>query len=296
MLSSDLSARALGWFSLGLGTAQLLAPGTVARGIGVGRGGLSRTILRLLGARELMAGVGLLTQRRPTVWLWSRVAGDLMDLGLLGAALGRNPRRPERLALAFGAASGITAADLAAAQMASAPQPMQLTKAITIGRPADEVYRFWRDFTHLPSFMSHLESVAVLDARRSHWTARGPAGRLVEWDAEITDDQPAARIAWRSLPGAVVEHSGSVRFVPAPGNRGTEVRVEITYDLPGGSLGSTVARLFGQEPQQQVQADLRKVKQVLETGEVVRSAATLEGTQLLQSPARPRPAAQGVRA
>jgi len=237
-----MSARALGWFSLGLGTAEVLAPGTVARCIGVGSGDLSRTILRLVGARELMAGVGLLTQRRPTVWLWSRLGGDLLDLGLLGAALSRNPHRPDRLALAFGAISGVAAADLTAAKATSAPRPMQRTEAVTIARPPEEV------------------------ARR-----------------------------WRSLPEAA-DHAASVRFAPAPGNRGTEVRVEITHDVPGGRLGSTVARLFGQAPQQQVQADLRRLKQVLETGEVVRSEATLEGTRLLQSPARPRPAAEGVRA
>ena len=233
MPSSETSARTLGWFSLGLGTAQLLAPGTVARCIGVGSGDLSRTILRLVGARELLAGVGLLTQRRPTVWLWARVAGDLLDLGLLGAALTTKPRRPDRLALAFGATSGVAAADLSVAKATPAPQPVQHTKAITIARPPEEVARLWR-----------------------------------------------------SLPEAR-DHAASVRFAPAPGNRGTEVRVEITHDVPGGSLGATVARLFGQAPQQHVQADLRRLKKVLETGEVVRSEATLDGAHLFQRPARP---------
>jgi uncharacterized membrane protein len=163
----------------------------------------------------------------------------------------------------------------------------QFTKAITIRRQPADVYQFWRDFRHFPTFMSHLESVAVLDQRRSHWTAKGPAGRLVEWDAEITEDRPNELVAWRSLPGADVPNAGRVRFSPAPGDRGTEVRAEIDYTPPAGALGSAFARLFGQEPRQQVQADLRKVKEVLETGEVIRSSATLGGTQLFQRPAQP---------
>ncbi len=140
---------------------------------------------------------------------------------------------------------------------------------------------------NLPAFMSHLEAVAVLDDRHSHWTVRGPAGRLVEWDTEITDDRPNAQIAWRSLPGANVPNSGQVRFLPAPGGRGTEVRVEMQYAPPGGELGATIARLFGQEPRQQVRADLRKLNQVLEAGEVIRSSATIVGTHLFQRPAQP---------
>jgi uncharacterized membrane protein len=149
------------------------------------------------------------------------------------------------------------------------------------------VYRFWRDFRNLPQIMTHLESVAVLDERRSHWTAQGPAGRLVEWDAETVEDRPNERISWRSLPGSDVANSGTVRFRAAPGDRGTEVHLEMNYAPPGGELGSLVARLFGQEPSQQVQADLRKLKQVLETGEVTRSAATVVGTHVFQRSAQP---------
>ena len=163
----------------------------------------------------------------------------------------------------------------------------RLTKAITIRRSPEEVYRFWRDFRNFPSFMSHVEAVAVLDERRSHWTAPGPAGRLVEWDAEIVEDRPNERIRWRSLEGATVPNSGTVRFTPAPGGRGTEIHLEMEYEPPVAELGSLVARLFGQEPRQQVQADLRRLKQVLETGEVIRSSATLEGTSLMQRPAQP---------
>jgi uncharacterized membrane protein len=168
---------------------------------------------------------------------------------------------------------------------------MQAKTAITIRHPVEVVYRYWRDLTNLPRFMNHLASVEVTDDRRSHWTANAPAGRTVEWDAEVVEDKPNERIAWRSLEGSQVPNSGAVWFTPAPGGRGTEVRVELGYDPPGGALGKLVAKLFGEEPQQQVTDDLRRLKQVLETGEVVRSEGSPEGTrslrQVKQRPAQP---------
>jgi uncharacterized membrane protein len=168
---------------------------------------------------------------------------------------------------------------------------MQAKTAITINRPVEEVYRYWRDLTNLPTFMVHLASVAPTDKGRSHWTANAPAGRTVEWDAEVVEDKPNERIAWRSLEGSQVSNSGWVSFAPAPGGVGTEVRVELDYDPPGGALGKVVAKLFGEEPQQQITDDLRRLKQVLETGEVVRSEGSPEGTrslrQVRQRPAKP---------
>jgi uncharacterized membrane protein len=159
---------------------------------------------------------------------------------------------------------------------------MEVRKAITVNRSPAEAYAFWRDFQNLPRFMRHLDSVQVTGERRSHWKTKAPAGRTVEWDADITDDRPNERIAWRSVEGADVENAGSVRFAPAPGNRGTEVRVQMQYSQPGGPIGAMVAKLFGEAPDQQVQDDLRVFKQVLETGEVTRSDATRHG--------RPHPA------
>jgi uncharacterized membrane protein len=287
MPTTEKIPHALGYFSLGLASAQVAAPEAVARAIGLKRGSTSTTVMRAVGVRELGAGAGLLAdQSHAPVWLWARVAGDMIDLALLGAALTDKRNHRGRVAAALASVGAVTAADAIAAR-SNAPRPMHLTKAITIRRSPDEVYRFWRDFRNFPNFMSHLESVAVLDDRRSHWTARGPAARLVEWEAEIVEDRPGERIGWRSLPGASVTNSGTVRFSAAPGGRGTEVRLEMDYAPPAGELGSLVARLFGQEPHQQVQADLRKLKQVLETGEVIRSSATLEGTDLLQQPAQP---------
>jgi uncharacterized membrane protein len=133
--------------------------------------------------------------------------------------------------------------------------------------------------------------VQVIDQRRSHWTARGPVGKAIEWDARIVDDRPGSLIVWRSSDGATVRNSGSVRFADAPGGRGTEVHVELRFDPPGGVVGAAFARLLGEHPDQQIRDDLRRFKQVLETGEVVRSEGSPEGVhgirQLRQRPAQP---------
>ena len=148
---------------------------------------------------------------------------------------------------------------------------VRVEQAVTINRPPEEIYRFWRNFENLPRFMDHLESVRVLDEQRSHWVAKGPAGTRIEWDAEIHNELPNELIAWRSLPGAEVDHAGSVHFDPAH-DGGTQVRVILRDSPPGGKAGAAVARLFGEEPSQQVAEDLRRFKQVMEAGEIIGTA------------------------
>jgi uncharacterized membrane protein len=154
---------------------------------------------------------------------------------------------------------------------------LHVTKRVTINRPRDEVYRFWRNFENFPRFMLHLESVTATGDRRSHWVAKAPAGTNVEWDAEIVTDRPGELLSWKSFAGSDVPNNGTVRFADAPGDRGTEVRVEVQYDPPVGSAGALIAKLFGEEPGQQIADDMRRFKQVMETGEVVRSDGSLEG-------------------
>jgi uncharacterized membrane protein len=144
---------------------------------------------------------------------------------------------------------------------------IKVSRAVTVNKPVEEVYRFWRNFENLPLFMEHLESVTVTGGNRSHWVAKAPLDRTVEWDAEITDERQNESISWRSVPGSDVENMGTVRFHPASGGRGTEVHVALEYSPPGGSVGAVVAKLFGEEPDQQIREDLRHFKQVLETGE-----------------------------
>jgi len=148
---------------------------------------------------------------------------------------------------------------------------IRVEQAVTINAPPGELYNFWRNFENLPLFMDHLESVDVEDALRSHWVAKGPAGLMAEWDAEIINEIPNELIGWRSVDGSNVQNAGSVHFTPA-GNRGTEVKVVLRYDPPGGALGAAVARLFGEDPSQQVGEDLHRLKQILEGDEAVTSA------------------------
>ncbi|RPJ76614.1 MAG: SRPBCC family protein [Acidobacteria bacterium] len=212
---------------------------------------------------------------------------------MLGLAFRSPESEPRRLAAATAAVAGVTALDIVAGrrlQLAPGGRRFQYaTRALTVNRPPAEVYGFWRDLENLPRFMRHLESVRTTEPGRSRWKVKGPAGTSVEWDAEIVEDRPSELIAWRSLPGASVENGGFVRFRPAPGGKATEVKVHLEYHPPGGRLGSAVASLFGEEPEQQLQEDLRRFKQVMETGEIARSDAS-EGL-LGMKPGRPAPAA-----
>jgi uncharacterized membrane protein len=163
---------------------------------------------------------------------------------------------------------------------------MHVKKAVTVNRPVADVYGFWRDFENLPRFMSHLESVQATQAGRSRWKAKVPLGMSVEWEAEIVEDRPNQSISWRAVEGSGVDNAGTVRFQAAPGGRGTEVRVDLQYDAPGGKLGALIAKLFGEEPGQQIKDDLRAFKQVMETGEVVLSDGSMRG-RTKQRPAQP---------
>jgi uncharacterized membrane protein len=303
METSAKTAKFLGWFSLGLGIPQLGAPGSVNRTIGVRDDRESRFWQRVVGVRELAAAAGILPQRRPTEFLWSRVAGDAMDLALLTKAFRSKRESTVRLAAATASVAGIAVVDaFTASRFTVDPDiekeegPMHVRTAITVRAPRDEVYAFWRDFENLPQFMAHVESVQITGDRRSRWLAKGPLGN-VEWDAELVEDNPGRMIAWRSLPHSEVPNHGTVRFQDAPGNRGTEVHVEIHYEPPAGRLGVTLAKLFGEEPQQQAKDDLRRFKQIKECGQVVRSEGTPEGpvtSRLMrQRPAQPMPSGGG---
>jgi uncharacterized membrane protein len=294
--------------SLGLGLAQLAAPDTVRRISGVDDSPTSRALLPLIGARELVHAAGLLTSRRKGVWAWTRVVGDAMDLTSLGMAIAHRGerRRRRRLVGVTGAVVGITVLDLLTAVQATRAHrrssvpvvrgarkggSMELTATTTIRKPALEVYAFWRDLENLPTFMAHLEQVRATGDRTSHWSAGAPFGTNVEWDAEIVDETPGEKIAWRSIGNADVPNAGTVRFVPAPDGVSTEVHVVLVYDIPGGTVGKAVAKYFGEEPHQQLDDDLRRLKQVLETGEVVRSDGAPWGKrarkEFPQRPAQP---------
>jgi uncharacterized membrane protein len=280
-------ARGLGWFSLGLGMTELLAPRFIAKISGVPE--KRSNVIRLYGLREIASGIGIFAQKNPEEALWSRVAGDVLDLTSLGLACTSPDAKRGLITFATANVLAVTALDvIAARQLSSDNAGIHARASCIVNKDPNEVYSFFRDFRNLPRFMEHLESVEELPDGRSHWVAKGPAGMSVEWDAEIVAEDPGRVITWRSLENSDVDNAGAVVFEPAPGGRGTILRVNIQYNPPGGVVGATVARLFGEEPNQQLEDDLRRLKQVLEVGEVVVSDATIFGSGYFdQRPAQP---------
>jgi hypothetical protein len=232
----DTLAQFLGWFSVGLGTAQLVAPGALARFVGAKGEGLSKRVMRTMGVRELAQGVGILSRPRPTAWVWSRVAGDVLDLSLLALTAAKTDRRGRA---AFGMVSvlAVTVPDVfesvfLAQKKGPVRSAMLVRKGVTINKGRDEVERAW-----------------------------------------LEEDE---------LQRIVREAGGRVRFEPAPGDRGTEAIVEFEFDPPAGDLGAAAAKLTSTDPATQLADELRRFKQRLETGEVVRSDATPGGHDLVE--------------
>jgi uncharacterized membrane protein len=148
---------------------------------------------------------------------------------------------------------------------------IHVRESIRLERPVPEVYTFWRQLENLPRVLTHLEQVEELGNGRSHWVARGPADLGVEWDAEIINEIENKVIAWRSLPESDVVTAGSVTFTPIRGGRATELSVHLQYSPPAGRAGALVATVFGREPHQTIREDLRRLKQVMEAGEIPRT-------------------------
>jgi uncharacterized membrane protein len=153
------------------------------------------------------------------------------------------------------------------------PQPEALVgRTVTINRPREELYRRWKDFTRFPEFMENVESVTAGNDGTSKWIVKAPAGETVELVTRVTDDQPSSLIAWKSTEQSQIETEGRVEFSDAPPGRGSIVRLEIRYDPPAGKLGRAIAKLFQREPNIQARRDLRRFKQLIETGEVTTNA------------------------
>lgn len=201
---------------------------------------------------------------------WFSIGMGLSELVWTGPARAAGLERASlrRLAGAGEIAGGV--AILLAARRLARPEPrmFRAIKSVAINRAPDECYLFWRNLSNLACFMEAVECVTALDERRSCWVAKGPGGRRVEWEAEITRDEPGHMIGWRSLPGGDLETEGTVLFQPRPGDRGTMVRVAMEWRPPAGAVGEALARLFMASPAQQLKEDLRRMKALLETGEV----------------------------
>ena len=168
---------------------------------------------------------------------------------------------------------------------------MELKATTTVTKPPEEVYDFWSSLDRFPSFMAHVDDIQMTGPRTSHWKVSAPFDREVEWDAETIERVSGSLLSWRSKEGADVANSGEVRFVRAPDGTSTEVHVTLTYDAPGGGLGKALAKYFGEDPSQHIDDDLRRFKQVMETGQVVRSDGAPWGKrarhEFPQRPAQP---------
>ena len=287
-------AQGLGWFSLAVGIAELLAPRAVARLAGAS--GQHTALVRLYGLREIASGLLIFNSaRKSPAGLWSRVGGDAIDLITLGAVAALPTSNKAAVALAAANVLGVTALDVLCAQELSRQTgaltddgAVRVAQSIAINRTPQQVYEFWRNVQNLPRFMYHVESVDETAPGESHWVTKAFGGRHIEWDSRITADEPGRLLAWRSLDGSDVDHSGSVEFEARPGGRGTIVRVVFEYSPPGGVIGAAWAKLVGDSPARKIDDDLRRLKQVIETGEVVRSDGSPEGTgRLTQRPAQP---------
>jgi uncharacterized membrane protein len=311
MAKAQRLATMFGGLSTGIGVWYVAAPRHFLETIGIRPNSRRELIARLVGAQELAVGGALLMDGRAGRWLAMRVGGDMVHGAMLALATRAPDNDRVNLRAAWAAWLAITAADVAASVAASRIEITgvdldgpggssdsamlvadgAIHRAITIRRDPDDVYAYWRQLDNLPVFMKHLERVDIMDTTRSHWVAKAPLGGRVEWDAQITDDQPGRLIGWTSVGNAQIWNRGSVRFERAPKDRGTEVHVELEYAPPAGAIGSTLARLLGEEPGNQVSGDLRRLKQVLETGDVVLSEAVADGRSRRQRAAQPIPVA-----
>ena len=278
-------ASGAGMVILGLGVAQLLAPRQVARSTGIHA---HPALVRASGALGIASAVNILNKGRPAPLGLARLACVGLELTLLARSAMRSGSGGRgRLALTGAGVAAAAMLDMSAALAQGARQTMgerstesgalAVEKCITVNKSPQECYQFWREFDRFPEFMEHLEEVSKITDTRSHWKARAPVGASVEWVADITADQPGELLAWHSVEGADVDNGGTVRFERAPGGRGTIVRVEMQYRPPGGKAGALVAKLFGENPVQQMDADLRRFKQLIETGEITTTEGQSSG-------------------
>lgn len=233
-------------FAIPPGTAAQSSRGPSAVNLGMGE----RWIAIASGGALALAGGGLAIMRRFVPATALALAG--------GALVYRGVTRRSRL---YGMLALVRADEASDAGLI-------VERAITIGRPRDEVYRFWRDFGNLKRVLAGLETASPHGGGSSRWVVRAPFGRVAEWEAQIGAEEPGRLMAWSSIPGSGLANCGVVRFSDAPGNRGTEVRVRIEYQPPLGTAGAALAKLFGEEPNQDLRAALGNMKALIETGEI----------------------------
>lgn len=263
-------ANGLGWFSIGLGVAELVAPRQMQKLIGVRDRGPRRNVLRAYGMREIAAGVGILSTAANPGWLWTRVAGDILDLATLGSAFGQRETKRVRLAAATVAVAGVTALDVLCSAQLSRTGPFRASATVLIGRQPEELYSFWKDLSNVSKLEPFLESVRPLGEDRWRWRGRIRGGPAIQIDTEIVRDQLNQLIEWRSTQGSPIRLRAGIEFLPASADRGTLVRAAIEIE---GSVTLLVrpASAAGLGPELRLEQHLRRFKQLMETGEIARA-------------------------
>ncbi len=217
-------------------------------------GMIERGLTTALGAKLVLSGLARANTARG--WLMAAAGGLLAYRGISGycrlyASLGARPRRGQ---------AGYGAAEL------------EVAESVTIGRSPQDLYEFWRDLENLPKVMRHVQSVEEIDERRSRWCVDGIRSVPVEFEAILIDDQPNESLEWATIDGDYLHHRGRVSFQPAPGDRGTRVRVTMRYRSIGGPLAALIAKMFRSDPSTEIRDDLRRFKQLMETGEITDAA------------------------
>ena len=283
MYKTHRLARALGWFSVGLGLTELLGGEQLDETFGTRD---RRNLFRAFGLRELITGVGILLPGRPTApWLWARVAGDVLDLAALGESTRLKRARRDNLAAAIIAVTGVTAVDVFCAWQltgkgssdrdeagAEDDQP-HVKRSLTVDAPANTVRRLWEEGGTFSQIMGHLAEVHPTGEGRARWTTHGPLGETLTWDTEMVTTTAVANgsadsLCWRSLSGAKVPNEITLRLRPAPVGQGTEMHLGLRFEPPGGALGKGVAKLFGALPGVLAMKALARAKALLEAGEI----------------------------
>jgi uncharacterized membrane protein len=271
-------AKGLGWFSIGLGAAEMLAASAMVRFTGVRNSFKNRMLMRGYGIREMGAGFGILFDERPENWMWARVAGDFLDIGSLLSAARSAESSGGRIAMSMASVAGVTALDIyCAAKLSAQPEPRTARDAasrtashsaiITIDRPADELYTRLRDFMRM--------------------RGEGGESRIFASGVEISEDSAARLLRWSARPGPGISVVGTVRFEPARSNRGTVVRAQLESPS-NGAVARIAGKLFGIAGAELLQNELRKFKQLVETGEIATSEATaVTGMHEAQPPREP---------
>jgi uncharacterized membrane protein len=282
---SQQSARALGWFSIGLGLSELFLTDSLARAIGFRR---SPLWLKVMGAREIATGIGILAAQRPGAGhLQWRVAGDAVDLALLASAWEPAGRDRDRLSIAAAAVLGVTVLDvLASRKLASdsaAREPLQLRASIGLEEKPDEVYRQLRDLSSLPNYLSHVRAIELQGEEYCQLTMEVPFGGTSRWRARIAEDVPGRRIAWETAPESPLHIRGSFELSEQPGHRGTLLRASLTLKPTAPSLVAPLARLLGSAPDLWLTRQLRRFRQFVETGEVATTQGQASGRRSLLS-------------